>query len=463
MRVNRRIIFTLIFISFLFLTLVAYLTYFTLFQSDKISQNPFNKRQWAYEDDILRGSILDRNGIVLAKSDMTDSGQIREYPYKNLYCHVIGYNSQTYGKSQLESKYNNLLIGKDELSSVFSMNVAQKAGFNLDLTIDHRLQELASNDLGNHNGAVVAMNPQTGEILAMVSKPDFDPNNDSLVHSWNSFTDDKDAPLLPRVTNGLYAPGSTFKIVTAAASIENGLQNMTFHDTGEVDIDGKKIENYKRKIMGDLDIKNAFALSSNYAFATLGVSMGGNALRDEANKFGFDKAIDFDLPTTKCNFPEKNLSKLNTGLSAIGQYDVRATPLQMLLTTAVIANKGDMPRPYLVSKAVTQSGNTIFTQGQSKIKQVIDPQTAASIADMMSYTVSNGTGASAAIKGIQVCGKTGTAENEKKDKNHAWFVSYAPKDNPTIAVAVVLEYSGGSGGELAAPIARDLMKLWLGK
>lgn len=461
MKVNRRIIFTLIFVSLLFLSLIVYLTFFTLFQSEEISQNPFNKRQWAYEDDVLRGSIVDRNGIVLAKSEMTDKGQIRKYPYKNLYCHVIGYNSKTYGKSQLEAKYNNLLIGRDELMNVLNMNVSN--GYNLHLTIDHRLQELASNKLGNNHGAVVAMNPQTGEILTMVSKPDFNPNNESLSKNWTTYTEDEDSPLLPRVTSGLYAPGSIFKIITAAAAYENGLENMTFHDNGAIEIDGETIKNYKSKAMGNIDLKKAFSLSSNYAFASLGTAIGSDTLQDIAARFGFDKTIDFDLPTVKSRLPQKNMSKLETALTAIGQHDVRATPLQMVLTTSIIANKGAMPRPYLVSKATTQSDNPVFTQGASNLRQVIDEQVASYIADLMENTVSNGTGSAAAIRGVKVCGKTGTAENEKKGKEHAWFVSYAPKENPTIAVAVIVEYSGGTGGELAAPIARDLMRLWLNK
>ena len=256
MKVNRRIIFTLIFVSLLFLSLIVYLTFFTLFQSEEISQNPFNKRQWAYEDDVLRGSIVDRNGIVLGKSEMTDKGQIRKYPYKNLYCHVIGYNSKTYGKSQLEAKYNNLLIGRDELMNVLNMNVSN--GYNLHLTIDHRLQELASNKLGNNHGAVVAMNPQTGEILTMVSKPDFNPNNESLSKNWTTYTEDEDSPLLPRVTSGLYAPGSIFKIITAAAAYENGLENKTFHDNGAIEIDGETIKTTKAKQWEILILKRHF-------------------------------------------------------------------------------------------------------------------------------------------------------------------------------------------------------------
>jgi len=456
MKVNRKIIFALVIMSILFLSLMVYLTYFTLFQADDVADNEYNRRFWAYEEDVLRGKIVDRNGTVLAESDFVDGEQVRYYPYKDLYCHIIGYNSQVYGRTQLELKYNDYLLGKSRLSDVMGIPSIQNEGYTLELTIDHDVQQAASRALNGRKGAVVAMNPKTGEVLAMVSNPGFDPNEASLIANWNALADDEDAPFLARAVSGLYAPGSTFKIITSAASFENDLDDMKYEDEGEIEIDGMTISNYDGHVYGDLDLKKAFAVSANTYFAELGRLLGTDTLKEKAEDFGFNKAINFELETGKSLFPDGNMTDMDNAQLAIGQHQITATPLQMLLVASAIANEGEIVQPYLVKK------NNDFA---SKIttKRALSKYLAAKIGTMMENTVKEGTATAAAIGGYTVAGKTGTAENESGDKDHAWFVGYAGLDQPEIAVAVILEFSGSSGGEAAAPVAKAVMQTWLNK
>jgi len=460
---NRRIVNILIVISLLFLTLIGYLTYFELSLKEKVSQNPFNKRQWAYEDDTVRGSIIDKNGIVLAKSD----DKKRIYPFSNLYSHIIGYNSMTYGKSMLEAKYNKLLLGQDDFSTVFYLSSAKRAGYDLTLTIDHNLQKLASDRLGKRNGAVIALDPKTGAILAMVSKPDFNPNADTLAEKWLELTDNEKSPLLPRATGGLYAPGSVFKIITSAAAIEKGLDGETYEDTGKVTIKGKTFENYKTKAFGKINMERGFEVSSNFVFCTLGTQIRSEGLLEISERFGFNKTFDCDIDITKSRFPQKQADDAMSAALAIGQGETLATPMQMAMVTCAIANNGIMMKPYIVQKATNQNGFAVYEGKAQQLYKPISGEVASRIKSMMVNTVKKGTGSGASLRSYQVGGKTGTAENEltlkSEDKEHTWFVAFAPADDPQIAVAVMMEYSGGSGGENCAPIARDIIQKYLYK
>jgi len=456
--INKRIVNILIVMSLLFLTLIGYLTYFEFVLKDGIAQNPFNKRQWAYEEDTVRGSIYDRVGVTLANSDDT----VRIYPYGALYSHIIGYNSTIYGKSQLEFKYNNLLLGQDEFSQVFSVSSAKRAGHDLTLTIDHQLQSLASLRLGKRNGAVVALNPKTGEVLALVSKPDFDPNSEELTKKWTDLTESEQSPLLPRATSGLYAPGSTFKIITSTGAIEKGFDGETYTDYGKVTIGGKTFENYKTKAFGKINMERGFEVSSNNVFCTLGAKLGSGELRSISERFGFNKVFDFDISMSKSRFPQKDTDEAGAAALGIGQGEILATPIQMAMVTSAVANNGIIMKPYLLQRATNQSGFVVFENKPQQLFKALSPEVAGRISNMMVNTVKSGTGSGAAIRGLQVAGKTGTAENEQsikqKGKEHTWFVAFAPAENPQIAVAVMLEYSGGSGGELCAPIARELIE-----
>lgn len=468
---NKRIIHVMVLICFLFLCIVVYLTYFEVFVKDKILSNSYNRRLWEQEDTTLRGSILDRNGTVLAKSNADGKEQERIYPYGSLYSQVIGYNSKAYGKSLMELKYNNELLNIKEFSSIFNfkekLSGEQKIGNNLYLTIDHNLQSKAEQLIRGKNGAVVVMRPKTGEILAMVSKPDFDPASSKLAQNWEELIKSKDSPFLPRATQGLYAPGSTFKVLTAAAAVENGMEDRTFEDKGSITIDGKIFNNFQSHVYGSLDLKGALAVSSNVAFAQLGADLGEKVLKDITTRAGFNKDIPFDIPVNSSRFPYETMGKTDLAAVGMGQGKLLVTPLHMAMIASGIANNGTMMKPYLVDRVVSASDVTQMSAKPEVFGRIMAPETASKVKEMMQYVVETGTGKSAAIKGVKIAGKTGTAENElsgkQKNKEHAWFICFAPVDDPQVAVAVVLEYSGSTGGSLAAPIAKDLIRQVLGK
>ena len=457
---DRRIINVLIVICLLFLSLIGYLTYIELALADKISQNPYNQRQWAYEADIDRGNIYDRSGVVLA---MSENGQ-RKYPFDNLYSHVIGYNSQTYGKSMLEQDYNKVLLGQYGLGGLNIIG-GKKSGYDLHLTIDHELQKTAYDAIGGRNGAAVAINPKTGAVLACVSKPDFNPNPEKLAADWDSIVDDESSPLLPRAVSGLYAPGSTFKIITSSAALDFGLENEVFDDKGSITIDGKVIANSQSKAHGKLTFDRAFELSSNVAFCQLGTEIGFDKLYKTAEAFGFNYEPDYDFTAAKSKFPESAAGKAEVASLAMGQGETLATPLQMALVASAVANNGVIMKPYIVERAENKNGVSVISAKPQQQSVAMSPENAEYIKNMMVNTVRRGTGTSALINGITVAGKTGTAENEQsikqKNKEHTWFVAFAPAEDPQIAVAVMLEYSGGSGSSVCGPIVRKMIQKYL--
>lgn len=471
MKENKKVINILIAMSVLFLSLIAYITYFELFVKEDIIINSYNQRQRETEEGTVRGRILDKNGVVLAESTKTETGWKRTYPYGSLYSHVIGYNSRIYGKSMLEASYNDYLLGVGKGDSIFSFGnwdeSGMKYGDDLYLTIDHELQKLAEQGLGDRNGAVVAMNPKTGEILVLASKPAFNPNEDQLSANWQSMVESENHIFLPRATQGLYAPGSTYKTVISAGALENGLGDLVIEDNGTVVIDGKPFSNTGKKAYGEIDMKKALAVSSNVFFSQVGVKLGENKLKELAQKFGLEKAIPFDIPVSKSRFSYDHMKETDMAAVGIGQGKLMITPLHMAMITSCIANNGVMMKPYLVSRIVSHDGREVKVTEPSSLYNVMSPRTAGAIKLMMREVVESGTGKSAAIKGVNVAGKTGSAENEltakHEDKNHTWFIAFAPVENPRIAVAVILEYSGSTGGKLAAPIARDIMKAYLEK
>ena len=481
---NKKITHMLIILSTMFMALIVYLTVIDLYYRDDYTQSTLNQRNAAREMSIIRGSIYDRNGTVLAESGPADSNSAdsnsskdnsvqnssetpkRVYPYKNLYSHVIGYSSATYGKSLIETAYNDELLGNKGLISITNLknmlSGKKSRGNDITLTIDHELQKKADELMSKYNGSLVAINPQTGEILAMISKPDFNPEEDSLAKNWSILTDDKNSPFLTRATMGLYPPGSTFKVLTTAAMLKNGMESDTVNDTkGYVTFGDKDIANSGKTRYGNTDLLNGFKKSSNVFFATEASKMTDEMLLSTAESFLFNRKIDFKFPYSKSRFNTGKMASAERAMTGIGQGKTLATPLQLALVASAVANDGVMMRPYLVSK-ISSSGYAVEYTKASDMKTCLDAKTAQKIKDLMRETVKSGTGRSAQLPGIEVCGKTGTAENEKTDedasKTHAVFIGFAPYDNPQIAISVVLEYAGSSGGTIAAPISRELMR-----
>ncbi|MBR5535049.1 MAG: peptidoglycan glycosyltransferase [Clostridia bacterium] len=465
MKYNGKIITVMVVICAMFLSLAVYLTYFTIVDSGELIENKFNKRIREREESILRGTIFDSKGEILAYSAMDGNRQKRYYPFKERYAHVIGYNSVTYDKSGLENTFNDILVKADpfeDISGFFSMNKEMPKGADLYLTIDNSLTAIAEKRMRGKNGAVVALRPKTGEVLCMYSNPSFDPNEEALSKNFALLTKSENAPFLGRAAQGLYPPGSTFKIITAAAAIEEGVAENII-DEGSVVIDGYPVENYNGKKLGEIDITKGFAASSNVMFASYGVKIGEKRLRAVAERFGIGERLDFDIRTSKSLFNYENrMGQTDLAAVGIGQGKLLVTPLNMALVASAIANDGVIMKPYIVDKALYSGGRQAYVSKPDVWKTAVSEAVAAMIENMMVECVNTGTGTGAQINGVTVAGKTGTAENEESDKTHAWFVCYAPAEDPEIAICVMQEYAGVTGSN-CAPIARELIKYYLGK
>ncbi len=453
---SKRIIKVLIILSTMLISLVVYLSYFEIFQSSKVVVHSYNKRQWLDEETVIRGSIIDRRGKLLVYSEKKDNGA-RVYKYGNLYSHIIGYSYKEYGKSGLEATYNKMLIGANYnpiRDITETITGSKEKGNNLILTIDHNLQEYTQEMLKGHKGAIVVLNPRNGEIYAMVSKPDFNPS--ALRENWENISQDEGSPLLNRATMGLYTPGSVFKVVTATSVLQSQEISTDFQCDGYINIDGYVLKDYGGKAHGDISLDKALEVSCNVAFSKMGLELGGDRLRLTAQKYMFNDVIPFDLVTKSSIFPKDTMTKPELGATAIGQGRILTTPLNMGLVAAAIANDGVIMKPIIVREVITPEGKTVKGSKSEILRRVISSTDATKIKNMMVQVVKEGTGTRASMPNITVAGKTGTAQNEK-EKEHAWFIGFAPADNPRIAIAIVLENEGSTGGSSAAPIAKQIL------
>lgn len=409
--------------------------------------------------EVAAGSIYDRNGILLAQTVTgPEEVKLRNYPQGRDFSHVIGYSSLKYGISGLEARLASVLL--DETGAMFSRDFFPVAagedarGNDIVLTLDASLQKQATALLNGKQGALVALEPATGKILALVSSPAFDPNN--IDNQMISLKEDESSPLLNRATQGSYAPGSVFKMVTLTAALDNmvGVENDTFQCRGQ--LTGENFSLGCSPEHGQIDLKKAFAVSCNVAFAELGLDMGKRALVKTAEKFGFNGYSDFPI----AYYPGKisgisSMNKAELALTAIGQGSVVANPMQMAVAASGVANGGKIMRPTLVDRVVSPKGKTLGEARPEVWSQVTSAEHAEIIKEYMNSVVNEGTGRRAIIPGLPVAGKTGTAEN--KGDPHAWFIGFAPVSSPKVVVAVIIE-NGGSGGAVAAPIAREIMR-----
>lgn len=440
----------------LFGLISLYLVYFNLFEARVISSNSYNRRLRESGGNIIRGSIEDRAGEVLAKSTRYKSGIKRQYAYPRSFSHIIGYSSSNYGSSGLEAFYNKeLMSSSDTIESLRSkINDYHINGNNIRLTLDRSLQVYASEQLKGKRGAIVVLRPETGEILAMASKPDFDPS--SIQNNWESLINDKKSPLLSRASEGLYAPGSIFKLVVASAILRNNRQDIEIECTGQVDVNGYIIKDSEGKAHGRLNLAEALKHSCNSYFIKMGLELGSSFLSAEAGRFRFNRSIQSDMRIAASVFPNDS-SDRSVAEQSIGQGKVLMTPLHAAMMAAAIANKGMLMQPYAVSSVTDSNGRIIKEFKPRQLGQVTDAATAAAIRDMMIEVVNSGTGTKSKVSKVSVAGKTGTAEVGSDLKSHAWFVGFAPADKPRVAIAVLVE-NGGGGGSTAAPIASRVLK-----
>jgi penicillin-binding protein A len=469
-------------VTMLFCALLISTTWIQFVQANTLDSRPGNRRTLLESYSRERGAIL-VGGAPVAKSTPVkdDLKYVRTYPSGKLYSQVTGYYSFIYGAGGgLEGAENALLSGQSD--KLFYRRVVDMvtgkvpSGASLELTINPKAQLAADTALGNQRGAVVALDPSTGAILAMVSHPQYDPttlsshNLDAVEAAWKALNADPGRPAVNRTIAGdLYPPGSTFKLVTAAMALSSGKFTEESQIPGPAALDlplsTVNLPTDDHQPCGPNNkttLTHALEISCNSAFGWLGLELGDDLLREQAAKFGFGDALRVPLRVTPSTIPAE-LNPPQTAQAAIGQFDVRVTPLQMAMVSAAIANKGIVMQPYLV-KDTRNSNLDIIEQSQpAQLSQAVTPDVAAALTRMMVTVVKSGTGTPAQIAGIEVAGKTGTAQHAKGAAPHAWFTAFAPASDPKIAVAVVVEDGGNAGseafgGKVAAPIARQVIE-----
>jgi peptidoglycan glycosyltransferase len=466
----------------LFGLLLLNVNYLQVVKADDLHHDSNNPRLIAEEYSRERGPILVA-GQPVASSVETDDRlkYLRQYSQGKLYAPATGFYSLVYGASGIEQEANSILSGTDD--SLFVRRVIdlltgeQPKGGSVALTLDPDAQRAAYQGLRERGarGAVVAVDPTTGAILAMVSTPSYDPNllashsTAEVRKNYERLSSQRSQPMLNRALRQTYPPGSTFKIVTSAAALESGQYSPDSQVNNDAELDLPQstatLPNYDEapcNSSGQATLTDALKRSCNVAFGEVGMELGADALLSQAEKFGFNEAFEVPMRSVPSRFPE-NLDEPQTALAAIGQFDVRATPLQMAMVAAAVANRGVLMQPYLVQEVRAPDLSVLDSTRPKELGTAVSPQTAASLAQMMTAVVDDGTGTNAQIPGVKVAGKTGTAQQGEGRKPHAWFVSFAPSDTEAkVAVAVVLEEGGDapevSGNELAAPIAKAVMQ-----
>ncbi len=461
---NRAMVKASYFMVAMFLSLVVYLVYFNVIRADSINSNAYNTKQSAKENMIIRGAIYSADGQPLAITNVDAGGnESRVYPYYQTFSHVVGY--ATNGRSGIESVYNDELL---TCSSSILQQIEDSAqnvkvrGDSLYLTLNTSLQRAAYDALGNYgyNGAVVVLEPDTGKILAMVSRPGFDPN--TISQDWDILvSDEANSPLLNRATQGLYPPGSTFKVLTTLAYIRENpddYQNFTFNCQGLVSMGDVNITCYGGSVHGSETLEQAFMNSCNGAFATIGTELEYDAYRDICEDFFFNDSIDLVLPTSESQFELESGSSVGEQMTtAIGQGDTLATPLQMAMVAAAVANNGTIMKPYLLDYIATYDGDVVREYNPSSYRTVMSSAEAEILAGYMTSTAQSGTASALSGNGYTVAGKTGSAEYEidgsENMGTHSWFIGYSNVEDPDIAIAVIAE-NGGSGSSTAVPIAK---------
>lgn len=447
----------------LFFSLAVYLGYLIVYRADDLNTNTYNTKQESKEDEIIRGSIYSADGEILAGTNVDEEGnETRIYPFENVFSHVVGY--YTNGKSGIESIANYDLTSSHAsiLKQLEEESQSVKVrGDSVVLTLDSRLQQACYDALGYYDGAVVVMEPSTGKILAMVSKPDFNPNTISA--DWDSLvSDSSNSSLFNRATQGQYPPGSTFKILTTLAYIRehpDDYESYHYDCTGSISREDVTITCYGGSVHGSEDLEESFIHSCNGAFANIGMELDNEKFKEICEDFGFNSDLPISLPSSQSLFRlGANASYGEEMMTAIGQGETVASPLQMAMVTCAVANGGVMMEPYLIDRIETYDGDLVEEYESSKYKEPMTAEEAGIIADYMTKTVEEGTASALSGQSYTAAGKTGSAEYEldaDTKSTHSWFVGYSNVSNPDIVVSVIAE-DGGSGSETAVPIAKAI-------
>jgi peptidoglycan glycosyltransferase len=474
---NRPIVRLYGFVVLLFALLIAFTSRWTIFEAASLRSNPLNARALLEQERIARGRILAANGAVLAHSVRGAEGTYeRRYPKGEAFAHAIGYSYTDLGQAGLERFRNAALNGQTgtNLQTILDQLQGKRPqGDEVLTTLDPKAQQTAITALGEHHGAVVALDPRDGAVEVMASTPSFDPNRLSSLSEYKKLEHATGAPLINRATQYGYAPGSTFKIITATAAIDTGAytSESTVNGQNGILVSGVPLDNDDDKSYGPITLTYALAHSVNTVWAQVAEHVGKRALGRYMERFGFDREPQLDYPAGEMSASGEHdgesivpptSPQVDVGRMGIGQDKLEVTPLQMAEVAATVANQGKLMVPHLTERIVDPEGRTVEQVSPRVQSVVMKPSTAAAVRTMMEAVVNEGTGTAAQIPGVQVAGKTGTAQTQFGDAiNNVWFIAFAPAANPSVAVAVTLEAVPGEGATYAAPVARQVMEVLL--
>lgn len=450
---------------------MAYIVYFNIVRAKTIVNSPYNERQDAFADRIIRGSIVDRNGNILAETEVAEDGtEVRNYPYGTAFAHVVGYSFPSTGKGGLESIENFELLTSNAFfvqKLVNEFKDEKNMGDTVVTTLDADLQQAAYNALGENKGAIVVLEASTGKILSMVSGPAYDPNN--IESNWDALnTNESESPLLNRATQGLYAPGSTFKVVTALEYMRehNDYANYSYDCAGEITAEGATIHCFDSTVHGLVDLRGSLANSCNSSFANIGLSLNKTSYKETAEELLFNKKLPSVLDYSKSSF---RINEKSNGaemmMTAMGQGETLVSPYHMALITSAIANGGTLMEPYLVEKVTNYNGAEIRKNVPKSYRKLMTSDEASQLKEYMRAVVDEGTASLLSGQSYTAAGKTGTAEYSMDDgeKTHSWFIGFTNVDNPELVISVIIEGYDGNAGAKAVPIAKQVLDSYYNK
>jgi penicillin-binding protein A len=473
--VNRQIAQLFVLVGLMFAVLVAFTSYWSVLDAKGLQDNSANRRPLIEAQKVPRGLILARDGTVLARSRASGTGDNRTftrfYPPGPLFSHEVGYSFISRGRSGIEQSYDDDLAGRqDEFQAVLAgIENRRREGADVLTNLDPRAQQTAISALAGRAGSIVAIEPQTGKVRVMVSIPDYDANQ--IPNRFSELNRAPGSPLLNRSTQARYQPGSTFKVVTAAAALDTG----TFTPDSVLDgsspktIGGVPLSNAGGQSFGPISLTDALTNSVNTVWAQVGERLGKSTMYKYMQRFGFNSKPPLDYPAQQIDasgvFEGGRLlnvgDAVDIGRVAIGQERLQVTPLQMAMVASAVADGGRLMKPRLVDRVVGKDGRVKRRIEPDRQAQVMSKKAADELTQMMGRVVEEGTGTAAALSGIKVAGKTGTAEVANGTANQAWFIAFAPIDHPRMAIAVTVERTSGEGGTVAAPLAKQVLEVLL--
>jgi peptidoglycan glycosyltransferase len=472
--VNRPILRLYGLVVVLFALLVAFTSRWTIFEASSLRENKLNARALLQQQRIDRGPIVAADGTVLARSHRHGEGIYeRSYPTGSLFANTVGYYFTNLGSTGIERFRSAYLNGQTDtgLQAILDQLQGHKpTGEKVVTTLDPKAQRVAAGALAEHKGAVVALEPRSGAVTVMASSPSYDPNSLSSTKAFERLGRDSNAPLVNRATQFGYAPGSTFKVVTATAAIDSGAftPQSTVSGRDNVPISGVALKNDNNENFGQLTLSEGLVKSVNTVYAQVAERLGKATLARYMSRFGFDRKPQLDYPPTEMSASgesegeriiQPTSERVDVGRMGIGQDKLAVTPLQMAEVASAVANHGTLMVPHLTSRIVDAEGQTTLKVGPRVQSKVMKSSTAAAVTAMMEGVVNEGTGTPAQIPGVQVAGKTGTAETQIGTAiNNVWFIAFAPARNPRVAIAVTLKGVPGQGASFAAPVARQVIE-----